>query len=144
MGWWSDLFKVKDVVIDSGLPKISAPLPMPKVKQPKPEKDISEPVISFIACVENDPKRFRIKNMSVFDRKTGKFFSLKYGSSYITGPDYECIIKLDPEINTNWMSDDEKEYVHVELKRIQQQKVKNFKNKQRQKYIEIYAAKEND
>lgn len=142
MGWFSDLFNTKDVVTDSGLPKVSNIPPMPKVKPPKPEKNISEPVISFIECVRNNPQRFRIKFGKVLDRKTNTWFISNYFYESYEGRWHEYVsprVKKS-KTNTSWMTIDEIEYATNKLKEIQQEKVKVHKNKQRQKYIEIYGS----
>lgn len=61
MGWFSDLFKTKDVVIDSGLPKVSKYPPMPSVKPCKPEKDISEPVYAIVKAMQERPSSFKVR-----------------------------------------------------------------------------------
>lgn len=143
MGWWSDLFKVKDVVIDSGLPKISATIPMPKVKPTKPDEDIREPVISFIECVRENPERFRIKSGKILDKKIGKWFVSNYYYDKYQGS-WQTYYLENKKSNTSWMSVEEIKHSINELTKIQKEKVKNFKNKQRQKYIDIYVTKEND
>lgn len=144
MGWWSDLFKMKDVVVDSGLPKVQNPLPMPNVKPTKPEKDISEPVISFVECVRNDPKRFRIKTGRVLDRNTNTWFKSDYYLDRFEGGLKRVIYPAikGTSNNTDWMTLDEIIYATEQLKNIQSEKVKTLKSKQRQKYMNIYKAEE--
>lgn len=62
MNWFKKLFGVgdKEELDYNGLPKVSCDIPMPKVRPPKAGKDISEPIISFVKCVQENPKRFKV------------------------------------------------------------------------------------
>lgn len=57
--WWNSLFQEPNLST-SGLPKVNSDTPIPKVKPPKTEKDISEPVLSFIEVYKANPKRFKL------------------------------------------------------------------------------------
>lgn len=128
MGWFSDLFSNKDKWEETEYhPEI---------------KNISEPVLSFINCVKENPRRFRIQYSGVvIDRQTGTRFCIYQGfSSYIGDGEYNHY--YEARENTNWMTRDEMEYAYLQLRLIQQDKVKACKNKQRQKYIQIYVEGE--
>jgi hypothetical protein len=60
INWFEKLFGNGDNIPcdENGLPYVKDIIPMPKVKPCKPEKDISEPVLSFVKCVRENPKRF--------------------------------------------------------------------------------------
>lgn len=64
MNWLKRIFCKQDEydkwVDPWGLPSVSVNIPMPKVKPPKADKDISEPIISFVKCVQENPKRFKV------------------------------------------------------------------------------------
>lgn len=59
MNWFKQLFGISDKTEtdEMGLPKVSVEIPMLKVKPTKGD-DISEPVLSFVKCVQENPKRF--------------------------------------------------------------------------------------
>ena len=119
MGWFSKLFKKK------------------ANKQTEVEKDISEPVLSFVECVRNNPKRFRIEHSSILDRQTQETFSIQrvYVGCYTYG---SSAFSYRPIKNTSWMTNDELEYAYNSVWAVQQDKVTLYKDKQRQKYISIY------
>lgn len=138
MGWFSDLFNRKPYGPDIAF---NCNVPMPSVKLPKPEKDISEPVISFVECVRNNPQRFRFKGLKILDKKTGTWFSSKYYYSDVYQTYEQFIVYRSlKNTNTEWMTKEEFIYAIEELTKIQQDKVKAYKYKQRQKYIEIYVV----
>lgn len=64
MNWFKQLFGIGDKMETdiNGLPIVRNLVPMPKVKLCKPEKDISEPVLSFVECVRSNPKRFEVES----------------------------------------------------------------------------------
>lgn len=62
MNWFKRIFcsqaEFNGHVDQWGLPSVENIAPMPKVKPTKVDKDISEPVLSFVKCVRENPKRF--------------------------------------------------------------------------------------
>lgn len=129
--WWKSLFQEPDLSA-SGLPKVTCVPPMPKVKPPKPEKDISEPVLSFIEVYKANPKRFKVfkvwsevdkhfrKDLLGFELKdvvANKKFSLGRGyDKYMivrNGPSEDVLwtYTYTPIRNTKWMTKDEMELV---------------------------------
>ena len=62
MNWFKRIFCSQEGfnVHANGLPDVSVSTPMPKVKPPKADKNISEPIISFVKCVQENPKRFKV------------------------------------------------------------------------------------
>lgn len=77
MGWWSDLFKLKDVVIDSGLPKVSVTTTMPRVETPKQDKDISQPVYAIVKAMKERPSSFKAKMIGWNDEKYAFKYEIK-------------------------------------------------------------------
>lgn len=152
MNWFKRIFCSQEEfnVHTNGLPKVSVEIPMTKVKPPKADKNISEPIISFVRCVQENPKRFRViygnEYMPLFsDEKTrknkvlpdGYTYTLKdlqtkeewtlcdglYGRTplfYFKERDYKHTI------NPEWLTYDEREYIIVSIKTI-------FKNRQGRK-----------
>jgi hypothetical protein len=62
MNWFKKLFGIVDRSSQEydGLPLVKNVVPMPEVKLPRADKDISEPIISFVKCVQENPKRFKV------------------------------------------------------------------------------------
>lgn len=108
--WWKSLFREPDVT-------------MPEVKPCKPEKDISEPVLSFIEVYKANPKRFKINfeqeeteefikhSYSLHDKQQNLTFKVSvkqyYGWSHRnwTGG-----------LNATWATDEEIRYVYGEIR----------------------------
>lgn len=140
-------FKKKEKVRtdEFGLPKLDYLLPMPKVKEPK--KDISEPVISFVECYKNNPKRFSIKeitkdfekdlirrkNYILKDKNTEETFI--FFINYRWRVDYYCS-------SAKWLTEDEKEYLYnsiCTMRRERFDKIKKYReNKERKRLTKIY------
>lgn len=150
MGWFSDLFKSGSQKPPFRNATIEPDKPWPRgegdfIMLPKgaiyvPPKDISEPVISFVECVRNNPQRFRFKGLKILDKKTGTWFSSKYYYSDVYQTyDQLIVYRSLKNTNTEWMTKEEFIYAIEELTKIQEDKVKAYKKKQRQKYIEIYV-----
>ena len=123
----------------NGLPPVSVDIPMPKVKPCKPEKDISEPVLSFINCVRENPKRFVV-------RSDYEYFGLKFSNNLAirsTKPEMYTFCLEDKfteerwtlcegvalsfypgfkenkhTYNPEWLTEDEKEYLITSIKTI--------------------------
>lgn len=118
--WWESLFREPDVA-NFGLPKVTCDVPMPEVKPTKQEKDISEPVLSFLEVYKANPKRFRVKKeysqegdwsytykYTLYDSKENKTFSVykihHYG--YCQPTDWTTIT------NTKWATQEEIQLVY--------------------------------
>lgn len=61
--WWNSLWEVDQNVDENDLPQLTETIPIPEVKPPKAEKDISEPVLSFVKVYKTNPKRFKVFNL---------------------------------------------------------------------------------
>ncbi len=133
--WWKSLFREPDVA-NFGLPKVTCDVPMPEVKPLKPEKDISEPVLSFIEVYKVNPKRFKVFNLwsedeneygrkeflgyELKDTQANKAFSMaqEYAGYTITKctergmeDEYHWNYTYRAIKNTSWMTADERELV---------------------------------
>lgn len=150
--WWKSLFREPDVT-NFGLPKVTCDVPMPKVKPLKPEKDISEPVLSFIEVYKANPKRFKVKKeytgvggwccttrYPICDLEEDKTFSLQ-NTRY-----YTCRIDDDWTTtgSTKWATQDEIQLVYdtvvdervARYKRIQEERFKV----QRERLTKLYKG----
>lgn len=120
--WWNNLFQEPDLST-SGLPKVTCDVPMPKVKTPKPEKDISEPVLSFIEAYKANPKRFKVKRnliesssmqlekqYIVYDSQLDMEFS---ASNIMIAQSLH--IRWQTGKNTGWATEKELDTVYVEI-----------------------------
>lgn len=112
MNWFKRIFCSQDDfnghVDQWGLPSVENIAPMPKVKPPKADKDISEPVLAMLNAWKDSPKMFKLNldkevyhlwnesrsygnptaQLKVFDtqRKEAFYFSVSLGSeSYSDG-----------------------------------------------------------
>lgn len=103
MNWFKQLLGISDKMETdyNGLPKVTCNIPMPKVKPPKADKDISEPILSFVKCVQENPKRFRI----ISDYSHNRFMCYQSGTKPPPLPelpqDYFYILK-DLKTNESW------------------------------------------
>lgn len=141
INWFEKLFGNGDNIPcdEHGLPYEKDIIPMPKVKPCKPEKDISEPVLSFIKCVRENPKRFVVKS-------DYEYFGLKISNSLVirsTEPEryhfcledkvtkeswtlckdivlsfYSGFKESKHTYNPEWLTEDEKEYLITSIKTI--------------------------
>lgn len=77
--WIKRFFGEMDHAEFKALPRV-CDIPMPEVKPPKPEKDISEPVFAIVECMKKYPSRWKLKDdrfkglgriYTVMDIKTG-------------------------------------------------------------------------
>lgn len=132
--WWKSLFSGSSETDELGFPVLKREdiPPMPEVKPPKPENDISEPVLSFIEVYKANPKRFKVfkvwsevdkhfrKDLLGFELKdvvANKKFALgrKYDEYVIVrnGPSEEVLWTYIYSAirNTSWMTKDEMELV---------------------------------
>lgn len=118
--WWKSLFQEPDLST-SGLPKVTCDVPMPEVKPPKPEKNISEPILSFIEVYKSNPKRFKVKKeytqegswsytlkYTLYDTKENKTFSVCRTHYYTSCSEFDWT----PMANTKWATQDEIQAVY--------------------------------
>lgn len=143
MGWFSDLFKTKNMVEDSGLPKVSNIPPMPNVKPCKPEKDISEPVYAIVKAMQERPSSFKVKIdnkltekslyeawvFDVTDIKTNQ--KVRVARAY----GYKC---YRYSIAWDWLTEDETQYLGKEAEVMYTKKYERLKNMQRAAMKAIY------
>lgn len=135
MNWFKRIFYSQEEfnahVDINGLPPVDNILPMPEVKPCKPEKDISEPVLSFVECVRNNPKRFDVeeyqgrysyystgdddqhKAYKLWDKSIKKGWIIK-GARYV---DYHIWV-VEYFSDTFFLTEDEKKYIIKEVKEI--------------------------
>lgn len=116
---------------------------LPIAKLPKADKDISEPVISFVNCVRNNPKRFKVVyefeytrlrltydksktfvgecglpetyTYAFKDTKTGESWTLCGGTTWPRV--YLTPVKNQTD-NSEWLTKDERYYLITEIKNI--------------------------
>jgi len=117
---------------------------------------ISEPIISFVSLVRDNPKRFSVKlkderpyhghNTTIWelrDKKTGEVFT----ASVTTPRGYSYFPALCSTGSLPWVTSDEWKYLYKEItlvKNAQKEKVLAYKNdKARKRYMKIYGPKEN-
>lgn len=149
MNWFKQLFGIGDKMETDihGLPFVTNIVPMPKVKPCKADIDISEPVISFVECVRNNPKRFEVneftgdyfyytnqildpedyKSYTLWDKVTKEGWSVQ-GSRYI-GPILVYLSHTDRcYSNPSFLTTDERVYIIKEIKDIMEyRKVRKIK-----------------
>lgn len=150
MNWFKKLFAASphECLLPPIAPQIY--VPMPKVKQ---NKDISEPVYSFIECVRNNPKRFvessdyskidiNIKNYRIKDNQTKESWEI---SIYRTYSEEFSYVMDKP----SFISNNEAMYLVEQIRSIYQNKLKRknyvlqkrkerLTKKERQRLMEIY------
>lgn len=151
--WWNSLSEGNQNVDENGLPRLSQTVPMPEVEPCKPEKDISEPVLSFIKLYKENPKDFRVKReidrldfstkylYSVFDRVNRKLFSIYEVHHYVT---YVGTTKWGTGINTGWATQDEMQEVFNVILEERKSRYKALKDKryslQRERLTKLYKG----
>lgn len=118
--WWDSLWEGNQNVDEDGLPRITETIPMPEVKPCKPEKDISEPVLSFVEVYKANPKRFRVKKeyfqedgsytfkYTIYDKEGNKTFSVCKTGFYTYCGEISWIAMT----NTKWATQDEIQFVY--------------------------------
>lgn len=114
--WWNSLWEGNQSVDENGLPRLTETLPMPEVNPCKPEKDISEPVFSFVEVYKANPKRFRVKKeyfqeelkYTLHDKKENKTFSVCKTKFYT----YYGRTSWSAMTNTKWATQDEIQFVY--------------------------------
>lgn len=146
MQWFSNLFK-KDVGSSGyNLPPVSTKIPMPEVKPPKPEKDISEPVFAIVECMKKYPSRWKTKRVNdtytTTDLKTGESFTaVRLETLYLTSAAMRAVVITQPK----WLTRDEEDLIISQVKELTQSKYSRLhainkikENKDRQRMMEIY------
>lgn len=143
MNWFKRIFCSQDEfnghVDQWGLPSVENIVPMPKVKPPKVDRDISEPVLSFVKCVRENPKRFVVKS-------DYEYFGFRVTNNLVirsTDPEryhfcledkvtkeswtlckevllsfYDGFKETNHTYNPEWLTEDEKEYLITSVKTI--------------------------
>lgn len=150
--WWNSLREGNQNVDENGLPRLTETVPMPEVKACKPEKDISEPVLSFIKLYKESPKNFTVKRKtehldfcskytySILDRVNGKLFSAYREHYYGYGGDRDWY----PQINTGWATQDELQEVFDVILGERESRYKALRDKkhylQRERLTKLYKG----
>lgn len=165
--WWKSLFSGSGETDELGFPVMKREdiPPMPKVKPPKPEKDISEPVLSFVEIYKENPKRFKVLvlwseptnaleqkeflGFELRDTKLNKRFSVNENCSCLTtrtgsGIVYRWNYTYSAIKNTSWMTEDEKDLVYnfVKIEREERRKSLHLKKEtlQRKRLTKLYKG----
>lgn len=147
--WWNSLWEGNQNVDENGLPRLTETMSIPKVTPCKPEKDISEPVLSFVEVYKVNPKRFKVfmlwsENENEYGKKEFLGYELKdtqANKTFSMSQDYAgyTITKYTERgledvyhwnytyraiKNTSWMTPDERELVFttVEYERTERAK----------------------
>jgi hypothetical protein len=95
--WIKNLFWKEAIVTDiNGLPSGNDIIPMPEVKPTRPEKNISEPVLSFVDCVRDNPQRFSVQRDFIY---TITPVTLRLSHQF---EDYRCYRIKDKHLNLGW------------------------------------------
>jgi len=151
--WWNSLWEGNQNMDEDGLPRPPEIFSAPEVKACKPEKDISEPVLSFIKLYKENPKNFRVRReinplgystgyiYSVFDRVNRKLFSIYKVHHYGT---YTGTTKWVTGINTGWATQDEMQEVFDVILEERKFRHKSLKDKrhlmQRERLTKLYKG----
>lgn len=152
--WWNSLWEGNPNVYENGLPRLTETVPMPEVKPCKPEKDISEPVLSFLEVYKANPKRFKVfmlwsENENEYGKKeflgyelkdtqANKTFSMtkEYTGHFRTRAtergmedEYHWIYKYRAIKNTSWLTTDERELIFTTVESERTERAKNLLTK---------------
>lgn len=132
-----------------GLPYITNTVPMPKVKS---QKNVSEPVISFVDCFKSNPKRFKIKTNPldnsisisyIEDRVTKDIWTFCIQKQFIGYESYLYVL-LTPTIP--WLTKEEQNYLYKNISSYYQERkdrVAAYKeNKERKRITAIYKGEQ--
>lgn len=134
--WWKSLFSGSGETDELGFPVLKREdmPPMPKVKPCKPEKDISEPVLSFIKLYKDNHRRFKITletysdlgfircTYNLFDRVENKSFSIIESHGFL-----DSVFRQS--VGTKWMTEDEMEFCFKEVREFWQDRKQRIQNK---------------
>jgi len=144
MNWFSNLFK-KDVGSsgyiqpDQPWPRMTEYPPMPEVKPPKPEKNISKPVFAIVECMKKYPSRFKIvsdetEQCGVNNRDKVRVRDVKTNQ--------EIFVHIVPRIweswSWQWLTRDEKDFLKEAFENMIQVKKDRMHSIQRAKMKGIY------
>lgn len=119
-----------------------------KLESELPKKDISEPVISFIKTVKDNPRRFKIVGLNrqeLIDRHSGERFAFITRHELVNGSLREVY-----EPTQGYLTDDEKEILseeisevfyikRVKLRRLIRERANRIHQKERDRLKEIYC-----
>jgi hypothetical protein len=145
--WWDSLWEGNQNVDEDGLPRITETIPMPEVKPCKPEKDISEPVLSFIELYKKNHRRFKISAdpfgtayvdlWTLYDRLNGKTFTALVGWGY-------CNNYYKGSKNAEWITEDELVYIFDEIRSFSDSRKTRIHNKKnirvRERLTKLYKG----
>ena len=150
--WWNSLWEGNQNVDENGLPRLTEVIPMPKVKPCKTEKNISEPVLSFIEVYKANPKRFKVKrkvscadgsisyDYSLLDTGSSKLFTLSKSYYYMSVAE-KC---WETGLNTGWATQDEIQEVFDVVLEERNSRYKALKDKkhslQRERLTKLYKG----
>ena len=93
--------------------------------------DIGEPVLSFVQCVKENPRRFIFERLNTFRMASRQNYMVKdkqTGEEWRVATDHRMSRKLSCK-ELQWLTDDEAYYLVTEIY--------DFFNKRRQRFIEI-------
>lgn len=82
-----------------------------------PEKEIGEPVYSFVECVKANPRRFSFEQLDNFRMSCRKTYSVadkQTGEEWRLATDYRMSRKLECK-ELQWLTDDEANYLVSEI-----------------------------
>lgn len=121
--WWKSLFSCPGETDELDFPVLKREniLPMPEVKPPKPQKDISEPVLSFIKLYKDNHRRFKITLETYSDPVSVKYtynlFDRVENRSFSIIEFHGCMSSLFRQsAGTKWMTEDEMEFCFKEIR----------------------------
>lgn len=140
ISWFNKLFEQEKVETDSfGLPRVDNLVPMPKVKPPKPERDISEPVYAIAECMKKYPSRFKIRYPESGSKYAGQGLlqvkDVKTKDVAVVAHGYRGYLTIG---EWSWLTVDEVDYLERVLVKIEAIKQKRKDLIKRAKYKEIY------
>lgn len=149
--WWNSLWEGNQNVDENGLPRLTETVPMSEVKPCKPEKDISEPVFSFLEVYKVNPKRFKVfvlwsENKNEYGKKEFLGYELKDTQANKTfsmvkecvdytitratergmEDEYHWIYNYRAIKNTSWLTTDERELIFTTVESERTERAKNL------------------
>lgn len=151
--WWKSLFSDSGETDELGFPTLKREniTPMSEVKPCKPQKNISEPVLSFIEVYKANPKRFKVFTLwseyeneygkkeflgyELKDTQVNKTFSLSaiyVGCTVVKsaergmGDEYHWNYAYRAIKNTSWMTTEERELVVTVVEKERTERAKSL------------------
>ena len=149
--WWNSLWEGNQNVDENGLPRLTESISMPEVKPCKPEKNISDPVLSFVEVYKANPKRFKVfmlwsENENEYGKKEFLGYELKdtqANKTFSLAQEYVgCTVTKSTERgledeyhwnynyraikNTSWMTADERELVFTTVENERTERAKSL------------------